>query len=232
MDADLLKRLVAARAARQAVAIVTDIADGAQSLIERGVTTGEEELDAALAEGFARDQSRTLEIGERTVFIHIHNPPLKMIIVGAVHVAQELIPMATAANYDVTVIDPRGAFASQERFPGVAVRAEWPDEAMAELEIDHRACILALTHDPKIDDPALSAALRSECFYIGALGSRKTHALRLERLTANGFSDTELARIHGPIGLNIGARGPAEIAISILAEVTQSLRLGDGPTAS
>jgi xanthine dehydrogenase accessory factor len=231
MDRALLDRLREARAARRAVAVVTELASGAQRLVARGDASGDAELDEHLAACFGRDRSRTVEIGGRETFLHIHNPPLKMIVVGAVHMAQELIPIAGAAGYDVTIIDPRGAFATEARFPGVELVAEWPDEVMPGLGIDHRSAVLALTHDPKIDDPALTFALASECFYIGALGSRKTHAGRVERLKAHGLGDDELARIHAPIGLAIGAQGPAEIAISIMAEVTSVLRLGGGGEA-
>ncbi|HKG72703.1 MAG TPA: XdhC family protein, partial [Aestuariivirgaceae bacterium] len=162
--------------------------------------------------------------------IAIHNPPLKLIVVGAVHIAQALIPIATGLNYDVVVIDPRGAFATPERFPGVTVRAEWPDEVMPQISLDMRSAIVLLTHDPKIDDPALLAALRSQCFYIGALGSKRTHAQRLERFKAKGFTEGQLARIHAPIGLNIGARGAAEIAVAIAAEMTKVLRRGSEVT--
>ncbi len=228
MKADILQRLLEARKGRRGVAVVSDLASGEQRFIARGEASGDAALDAALDESFARDHSRTIEIGGAEVFIHIHNPPLKMIIVGAVHVAQDLIPMAGAAGFDVSVIDPRGAFATAERFPQVTLHSDWPDEVMPGLGIDHRTAVLALTHDPKIDDPALTHALRSECFYIGALGSRKTHAGRLERLSAHGFEAETMARIHGPIGLDIGARGTAEIAISIMGQVVQVLRRGPG----
>jgi xanthine dehydrogenase accessory factor len=159
-------------------------------------------------------------------FVNIHNPPLRLIIIGAVHIAQAVIPMAQQAGYDVIVIDPRGAFATGARFPGVALHAEWPDEIISRIGLDARTAMMALTHDPKIDDPALFAALKSELFYIGALGSKKTQAARVTRLKDKGFSDAEIARIHGPIGLPIGAKGAPEIAISIMAEMTRKLRLG------
>jgi len=183
-------------------------------------------LGDVLADGFRFDRSGVHQGEAGEVFVSIHNPPLQMIIVGAVHIAQCVAPIAGAAGYDVTVIDPRGAFASEERFPGIDVRPDWPDEVLPEMTLDARTAFLALTHDPKIDDPALQAALASECFYIGALGSRRTQGSRLERLTAAGISADNLARIHGPIGLDIGARGAPEIAISIMAEVTGALRQG------
>ncbi|MBZ0262037.1 MAG: XdhC family protein, partial [Hyphomicrobiales bacterium] len=159
-------------------------------------------------------------------FVHIHNPPLRLVIIGAVHIAQGVIPMARQAGYDITVIDPRGAFATGARFPDITLHTTWPEDVLPAIGVDARTAFLALTHDPKIDDPALSIALKSECFYIGALGSKKTQASRVERLQKMGFTDEVIARIHGPIGLPIGAKGAAEIAISIMAEMTRSLRLG------
>ena len=157
------------------------------------------------------------------------NPPLRLIVVGAVHIAQALVPMASLTGYDVTVVDPRRAFASDARFPGVAVRQDWPDEALEELRPDARAAVITLTHDPKLDDPALDVALRSDAFYIAALGSKRTHAARLERLAGLGHDAATLGRIFGPAGLPIGAVSPAEIALSIMAEMTQVLRrLGEG----
>ena len=224
MKRKFLDRLLAARCDRRAVALITDLETGAQRLI------GEEEaaedvLSAALATGFRFDRSGVAHAEEGEFFINIHNPPLKLVIVGAVHIAQSLIPMARLAGYDIMVIDPRGAFASPERFPDMHLLAEWPDEVLPRIDLDRRSALIALTHDPKVDDPALSAALLGSCFYIGALGSKKTHAGRLERLQAAGIAPDALARIHAPIGLAIGARGPAEIAISIMAEMTKALRL-------
>jgi len=159
-------------------------------------------------------------------FVAIHTPPLRLVIVGAVHIAQALVPMARIAGYDPVLIDPRESFASEARFPGETVLDDWPDEALRALGLDQRTGLVLLTHDPKLDDPALTEALRSEVFYIGALGSNRTHAKRVARLNEAGFSDAEIARIHGPIGLNVGATGPAEIALSILAEMTRVLRKG------
>jgi xanthine dehydrogenase accessory factor len=159
-------------------------------------------------------------------FVHVHNPPLRMIVVGAVHIAQALLPMARMAGYDVSLIDPRPAFAQETRFPGEAVIEDWPDEAMDALKPDARTAVVTLTHDPKLDDPAISRALGSDIFYLGCLGSTRTHAKRVARLTGAGFTGEQIARIHAPVGLDIGARGPAEIAVSILAEVTKRLRQG------
>ena len=159
-------------------------------------------------------------------FVAIHNPPLRLAIVGAVHIAQALVPMARIAGFDPVLIDPRGAFGSEARFPGETILDDWPDEALTAYGLDSRTALVLLTHDPKLDDPALHKALVSECFYIGALGSTRTHAKRVERLAEAGFSETQIARIHGPIGLNIGAASPSEIAVSVLSEMVQVLRIG------
>jgi xanthine dehydrogenase accessory factor len=174
-----------------------------------------------------RDESSAVEADGKSWFLTVFNSPLDLAIIGAVHIAQPLARMAALSDYAVRVIDPRTAFATSERFPGVALSHEWPDEALKTKPLTARSAIVALTHDPKLDDPALSEALRSPAFYIGALGSRQTHAKRLERLKEQGYSDAELARIHGPIGLKIGARSPSEIAISILGEMTATLRSGE-----
>ena len=226
MDRTVLDQLLADRGERRAFAVVTVLSSGAQRTVYLDDIENEGALSVELADAFATDRSRTVDVDGEEHFLHVFNPPLKMIIIGAVHVAQALLPIADATGYAVTVIDPRGAFATEERFPGADLHADWPDEVLPGLELDHRSAFLALTHDPKIDDPALDFALKSKCFYIGALGSRKTNAARLERLLESGFSEDTLLRIHGPIGLDIGAKGPAEIAISIMAEVTQRLRRG------
>lgn len=162
--------------------------------------------------------------GDQTSFVTIHNPPLRLIVVGAVHIAQALVPMAKIAGYDPIIVDPREAFASEARFPNENLIHDWPDEALSAVGLDARTAVVLLTHDPKLDDPALHAALGSKAFYIGALGSKRTHAKRADRLAAAGFSDADIARIHGPVGLDIGASGPSEIAVSILAEMTATLR--------
>ena len=224
MKRALLERLLASRREGRAVATVTHLESGAQALVENGRAEGELPLDAASLEAVAaalrEDKSRTFG----KLFVEVHNPPLRCFIVGAVHIAQPLAAMASLAGYAVTVVDPRSAFATDARFPGVALSNEWPDDAFEELRPDRRSAIVTLTHDPKIDDPALIAALGSEAFYIGALGSKKTHAARLGRLAEAGFSETELRRIHGPVGLAIGAVSPAEIAVSIMAQMTEVLR--------
>lgn len=224
MERPLLDQLLQAKSERTPVALVTWLASGKQQLMERGQSVADDELSSAIADGFRTDRSRTMEIGGEEVFINIHNPPLRLVLIGAVHIAQALIPMAVQAGYDPIVIDPRTAFASEERFAGVPRDARWPDEALPEVGLDTRTAFVALTHDPKIDDPALQIALNSEVFYIGALGSKRTHAKRVDRLTEAGLSDTQLNRINAPIGLDIGAVGPNEIALSIMAEVTAALR--------
>ena len=222
MKRDILEQILAARANRQAVALITDLATGDQRIVPRAAASADP-LAARLDEAFRFDQSGAHE-GQ---FVNIHNPPLRLVIIGAVHIAQSVIPIAQALGYDVTVIDPRGAFATGARFPGIALHAEWPDEVLPRIGLDPRTALIALTHDPKIDDPSLDAALRSDVFYIGALGSKKTQASRGQRLREAGFSEEQVARIHGPIGLNIGAKGAPEIAVSIMGEVTRCLRLGD-----
>jgi xanthine dehydrogenase accessory factor len=220
---ELLRDVVSARQERRAIAVVTNLATNSQRIIAREDAATDPVLDKA----FRFDKSGVEQTPDGEVFITIHNPKLRLIIIGAVLIAQSVIPMAEAAGYDVTVIDPRGAFATGARFPNAALHADWPDDVMPGLNPDARTAILLLTHDPKIDDPALVYALKSKMFYIGALGSKKTQASRNERMKAAGFSDTDIARIHGPIGLSIGAVGAAEIAISIMAEMTKTLRLGD-----
>jgi xanthine dehydrogenase accessory factor len=221
----MLMELIRARNERRRIAMVTNLANGAERLVDHD-RAKDDLLADDLEQAFRFDRSGIVKIGDAEYFINVYNPPLNLVIVGAVHLAQALIPLARVAGYDVTVIDPRAAFASRERFPDVAVHHEWPDEILPNLDLGPRTALVALTHDPKIDDPALDAALQSECFYIGALGSKKTQGARRERLAAAGFKEADLARIHGPIGLSIGARGPAEIAIAIMAEITAALRVG------
>jgi xanthine dehydrogenase accessory factor len=227
MKRAMLEHLLAARRRGIPLALATLIPDGAQALVDADTAEGElafttEDL-SKIRDAIADDASRVVETAHGSVFVEVWNPPLRLILVGAVHIGQKLAPMAALAGYRVSVIDPRAAFASPERFPDVEIIADWPDEALPGLKPDRRTAIVTLTHDPKIDDPALIAALRSDAFYIGALGSRRTHAKRLDRLVAAGFGPAEIARIHGPVGLAIGALTPAEIAISILAQMTAVL---------
>ena len=225
MKADLLTQVLTAKAARKPVAVITELASGEQRLVAREAAESDP-LAAILDKAFRFDKSGVEQTEQGEVFVTIHNPPLRLVITGAVLIAQALIPMARATGYDVWVVDPRGAFATGVRFPDIHLHAEWPDEIIPKIGLDQRTAFIALTHDPKIDDPALELALRSDVFYIGALGSKKTQGSRLERLDVKGFSEAQLARIHGPIGLNIGAVGAHEIAISIMAEMTKALRLG------
>ncbi|MCZ8188010.1 MAG: XdhC family protein [Beijerinckiaceae bacterium] len=218
MDLALLSALNRHRNAREAVALVTDLESGAARLVTPEGLAGDPAAEA-LVEAFRTGKSAKVITGERPEFIDVHVPPVQLIVIGAVHISQALAEMARLVELDCTLIDPREAFATPERFPNVRLIAEWPDVALPPLKPDRFTAFVALTHDPKIDDPALTIALRAGCFYIGALGSRKTHARRLERLAAAGFADADLARIHAPIGLDIGAVSPAEIAVSILAEI-------------
>jgi xanthine dehydrogenase accessory factor len=231
MKGRLLDQIVAAAREHRSVALATDLATGRQLLLDAGAAQGDLELDEAaldrVREAWRSGRNRTIETAAGRVFVEVLTPPHRCFIVGAVHIAQPLAQMLTMVDYAVTVIDPRGAFATAARFPGVELVTEWPDEALDRLKPDRGSAVIALTHDPKLDDPALAAALRSECFYIGALGSRRNHAGRCARLKELGFGDADLARIHGPIGLSIGGVSPAEVAVSIVAQMTQVLRQGE-----
>lgn len=231
MKANLLDRLLSLRASKVPCAMVTELTGGAQSLVALESAQGDlaltdtelKNVHQAIADdwaGILNDEAG----GNRRLFVHVFNPPLRMIIVGAVHIAQPLAPMAQLAGYDVIIIDPRQSFATEARFPDVRLVDEWPDDALAALSPDPRTAIVTLTHDPKLDDPALLVALRSPAFYIGCLGSTRTHAKRVQRLKDVGFTDHEIARLDAPIGLSIGAKSPAEIAVSILAEITRVRR--------
>ncbi len=223
MKLEILHALNAERAARRAVAVVTDVTSGEQRLV-KVADVAKDPLAEVIEKHMRMAKSGMEETAQGRVFITVHVPSPQLVITGAVHISQVLGPIAKLLDYDVTIVDPRTAFASAERFPDVKVVAEWPDVALPPLNVDHYTAFVAVTHDPKIDDPALIHALERDCFYIGALGSRKTHGRRLERLKAAGIRDDQLARIHAPIGLNIGAVSPAEIAVSIMAEITQRLR--------
>src|SRR6201995_3256416 len=219
-----LKELNTERAARRPALVVTDTASGEQRLV-KAADFAADPLRAELSKQLRMGKSATIEADGKKVFLNVYAPTARMVIIGAVHISQALVPLAQSLGYDVTVIDPRTAFASPERFPSVSLVAEWPDVALPPLNVDHYTAFVAVTHDPKIDDPALLHAFERDCFYIGALGSRKTHAKRGERLKAQGASDADFARIHAPIGLNIGAVSPAEIAVAIMAEITAALRM-------
>lgn len=233
MKRAILERLEALPARGGVAALVTELASGNQALIEEGKVTGELALGAnqltLIADMIAAD--RTGVIDGTQLFVRVYAAPTRLIIVGAVHIAQSLAPMAQLAGFKVIVVDPRAAFMKAGGFQGVDTIEAWPDEAFAGLAIDARTAVVTLTHDPKLDDPALTSALKSDAFYIGALGSRKTHAKRIERLREAGCSEASLARIHGPVGLDIDAESPAEIAVSIMAQVIQTLRRGGGEAA-
>ena len=224
MKLETLTELNAERAARRAAILVTDTASGEQRLVKAAAIAADP-LRAELAKQLRMGKSGMIEVAGRRLFLNVYAPTARLVIIGAVHISQALVPIAQSLGYDVTVVDPRTAFASPERFPNVPLIAEWPDVALPPLNIDRYTAFVALTHDPKIDDPALLHAFAKDCFYIGALGSRKTHAKRGERLKAQGATDADIAKIHAPIGLAIGAVSPSEIAVSIMAQITAQLRL-------
>jgi xanthine dehydrogenase accessory factor len=225
MQARTLAALQDARSQRRAVTLATRLSDAAEALIYRETTDGDLGSDAAIVTAARRameiGKSETVDVGGQKIFLNVYVPPPRLIIVGAVHIAQSLAPMATMLEFDVTVVDPRGAWATTQRFPGVKVIQDWADEAFQAMGLDASTAVVTLTHDPKLDDPALESALKSDVFYVGALGSRRTHAKRKERLTEVGITDEQFARVHGPVGLNIGAKSPAEIAISILGQIIE-----------
>ena len=224
MKVEVLHELNAERAARRAVVLVTNVESGEQRLV-KGAAAAADPLREIVEKRLRMGKSGMEETPQGRVFLTVHVPSPQLVITGAVHISQTLAPIGQLLGYDVTIVDPRTAFASIERFPDVKVIAEWPDVALPPLIVDRYTAFVALTHDPKIDDPALLHALSRDCFYIGALGSRKTHGRRVERLKKAGMSDAQIARIHAPIGLQIGAVSPAEIAVAIMGEITATLRL-------
>lgn len=231
MKSQFLDAVLTANAEGRSVALATDLKSGAQLFFDGAQTEGNLELDemsrGAVHEALRADRNISLDTADGRVFVQVFSPPRRCFVIGAVHIAQPLVPMLQACDYKPIVIDPRGAWATEARFPGVELSSEWPDEALERMKPDRSSAVVALTHDPKIDDPGLIVALRSPAFYVGALGSRRTHAKRLERLAKEGFGENELSRIHGPIGLNIGGVSQAEVAVSIIAEMTQVLRRGE-----
>ena len=224
MDLLLLSKLNEERSARRAAVLVTDLAQGIQRLVFEAELASDP-LSGVLSDALRMGKSGVVETPEGKLFLTVQAPIVRIVAIGAVHISQALVPMAQQLGFDVVIVDPRTAFASPERFPNVEMHAEWPDIALPKLGVDRYTAMVMLTHDPKIDDPALFIALKSPSFYIGALGSRKTHATRVERLKEAGFGQDEIARIHAPIGLNIGGISPAEVALSILAQITAQLRL-------
>lgn len=228
MTPDTLKQLITARQSGGAVCLITKEDTGSDQILpieKLKQMTGP--LAQAAMVALTKDQQQSIDLDDTRFFLTPFNPPVRIIIVGAVHISQALLPMLNTLDFSAVVIDPRGAFARQERFESAHVVNEWPDEALADMTIGHRDAVITLTHDPKLDDPALETALQSQAFYIGALGSRRTHAKRVDRLIATGFTDDDIARISAPVGLNIGGRSPAEIALSIAADIVQALRNPD-----
>jgi len=223
MKLTILTALNTERAARRAAIVITNVENGAQRLV-KSAEIARDPSRAVLAEHLRTSRSGMEETAEGRVFLTVYVPAPQLVIIGAVHISQALAPIGKLLGYDVIIVDPRTAFASPERFPDVKVVAEWPDKALPQLNVDRYTAFVALTHDPKIDDPALMHALARDCFYIGALGSRKTHGRRIERLKGQGLSDGDISRIHAPIGLDIGAVTPAEIAVAIMAQITERLR--------
>jgi len=236
MKTDTLKQLLNDQKSKTAVALATDLTSGDQGLIyldeATGVLANNPDMVTAARDAMRDDKSKMVSLASGDVFFHVYNPPLRMVLVGAVHIAQPLSRMASVAGYDVSVVDPRQSFATEDRFPGITIVDEWPDDGLKSLDLDRRTAVVTLTHDPKLDDPALGFAIRSPSFYIGSLGSRKTHAGRVERLTEEGYTAAEIGRIHGPVGLNVGAVSPAEIAVSILAQVTAVLHAKEEKAAA
>jgi xanthine dehydrogenase accessory factor len=223
VNLDILQTVNEERAQRRAVVVVTNVDSGAQRLVKAN-EVARDPLHELLEKRLRMGKSGMEESAQGRVFLTVHVPSARLVITGAVHISQALAPIAKLVGYDVTIVDPRTAFASEERFPDVKVIAEWPDTALPPLNIDRYTAFVALTHDPKIDDPALLHALQRDCFYIGALGSKKTHAKRVDRMKKAGLTEADIGRIHAPIGLSIGAISPSEIAIAIMAEITQTLR--------
>ena len=225
MKSETLAALQDARTRRLALALATRLSDATEALIytdrAEGPLASDPAIVAAARRALGIGRSETVEIGGQRIFLNVYVPPPRLIIVGAVHIAQSLAPMASLLDFDVTVVDPRRAFATDSRFPGVKVMQEWADEAFEKMGLDVSTAVVTLTHDPKLDDPALEAALKSDVFYIGALGSRRTHAKRKERLAEAGITDEQFTRVHGPVGLNIGAKSPAEIAVSIMGQIVE-----------
>jgi xanthine dehydrogenase accessory factor len=236
MKGRILDRVVAAGREHRSTALATDITTGRQLLLDGDAAEGDLSLDeaalAAVRQALRADRNRTIDTAAGRVFVEVFSPPRRCFVVGAVHIAQALVQMLALVDYAVTVIDPRGSFATEARFPNTELTQEWPDEALERLRPDRASAVVTLTHDPKLDDPALAVALRSDCFYIGALGSRRTHGARCSRLKEQGFTEDDLVRIHAPVGLAIGGVSPAEVAVSIVAQMTQILRRADAAEAA
>lgn len=226
MELSSLKKLNAAKRARKAAILLTEIASGKSSVILESDAVADE-MGEAVSRAFRSGKSGMVETGSGAFFINVHLPPPRIVVIGAVHISQALAPIAKLADFDIEIIDPRTAFATGERFAGTSLVADWPQEVLGERPLDAFTALVAVTHDPKIDDFPLAEALRQNCFYVGALGSRKTHAKRVERLQEAGLSNVQIDQIHAPIGLDIGASSPAEIAVSIMAQIIEALRKRD-----
>ena len=226
MDIDILRRLNAARRQRRAVLLLTDLGDGRDRVISEGETIAGT-LGESVAAAFRSGKSGAVETDGGSFFLNVHLPPPRIVVIGAVHISQALAPMAAIAGFDLTIIDPRTAFATGERFEGIDLVADWPEDVLRDRPLDPYTALVAVTHDPKIDDFPIAAALSTGCFYVGALGSRKTHAKRVERLLAGGASQEAIDRISAPIGLDIGASSPAEIAVAVLADIIRAFRRRD-----
>ncbi len=224
MKKTTLLKIIESRRRKHSIALVSNLADKSQEIYYRGELRQSEALEKKVADAFSKDRSAMIEIDGNRFFIKIFNVPLRLLIVGAVHIAKPLIMMAQECSYDVTLIDPRRAFSTSDRFPNVTRINEWPDVALEKLELNDRTAVVTLTHDPKLDEPALITAIHSDAFYIGALGSKRTHKKRSERLSEAGITKAQIGRICAPVGLNISATSPAEIAVSIMAQITQNLR--------
>lgn len=223
MRSQSLALVNAERRSRRAAMLITDLSDGSDRVVREGEAAGDG-LDELVAAAFRSGKSGTVEAGGKRLFLNVHVPPPRLVVIGAVHISQALAPMARIAGYDMEIVDPRTAFATADRFPDVPLFADWPETVLKDRPLDAYTALAAVTHDPKIDDFALKAALDANCFYVGALGSRKTHGRRLERLAAAGVPADVLGRIRAPIGLDIGASSPAEIAVAVLAQIIESFR--------
>ena len=221
-----LKKLNAARRERVAAVLVTDFAESRDRVVREGDQVAGD-LGSAIAKAFRSGKSGIALVDSKEFFLNVHLPPPRIVVIGAVHISQALAPMAKISGYDLEIIDPRTAFATPERFAGVALSAEWPQEVLKAKPLDAYCALVAVTHDPKIDDFPIIAALKAKCFYIGALGSRKTHAKRVDRLKEAGIADADIARICAPIGLDISASSPAEIAVAVMAQIISAFRKRD-----
>jgi len=228
MDLSLLRQMNVERAARRAVILVTDMTAGSQRLIKRNVAYNDDPLADEFDKRFLSGKSGLVKTDAGEAFLTVSVPAPRLVLIGAVHISQALVPMAEITGFDVSVIDPRTAFATEDRFPGSSLLADWPENVLKVEPLDPYTAVAAVTHDPKIDDYPLMEALKTGCFYVGALGSKKTHGKRLERFREMGLSEDVMSRMEAPIGLDIGAATPQEIAVAVLASVIKALRKPEG----